>query len=193
MWLSKTLLLFCLIAIAGCGFEPLHQQRNLPNTSLPFSLKVTSSNDDSYTNYRFKQELLTLLSKQSVSSSQKIDIKIHVSEHYGDIGYGANASVLRSQGRLAAFIQIYDSDANPFYENTLDIVSSYTINESEEFSNLNAKNSARDRLILNLARDVAREISMVVRKLNDNPNLYKTLFFKPRKMDDSSLFPQKKS
>jgi hypothetical protein len=191
MWLSRFLLAVCLIGITGCGFEPLHQQREVSHASLPFYLKVTGNNDDAYTTYRFKQELLTLLSKLRLPQTQKIEIRIQVGENYGDIGYGVDASVLRSQGRLAAAVQMYDSNEKPFYENTLDIVSSYTINESEEFSNLNAKNAARDRLIIALAGDVAREISMVIRKLNDNPNIYKTPFFKPRKIDESSLFPKK--
>lgn len=191
MWLSRFLLAVCLIGITGCGFEPLHQQKDASSASLPFFLKVTGNNDDAYTTYRFKQELLPLLSKLTLPTAQKIEIKIQVSENYGDIGYGADASVLRSQGRLAAGIQMYDSDEKPFYENVLDMVSSYTINESEEFSNLNAKNAARDRLIIMLAQDVAREISMIVRKLSDNPNIYKTAFFKPRKSDESSLFPKK--
>lgn len=192
MWLSRILLAVCLIGITGCGFEPLHQQKGPSSTSLPFLLKITGNNDDAYTTYRFKQELLTHLSKLTLTTPQKIEIRIQVGEGYGDIGYGADASVLRSQARLAAAIQMYDAEEKPFYENTLDLVSSYTINESEEFSNLNAKNAARDRLIINLAQDVAREISMVIRKLNDNPNVYKTAFFKPRKMDESSLFSQKK-
>jgi hypothetical protein len=191
MWLSKFLLAICLVGITGCGFEPLHQQKDTSNASLPFFLKVTGNNDDAYTTYRFKQELLTLLSKLKLPPTQKIEVRIQVGENYGDIGYGADASVLRSQGRLAVSIQMYNSDEKPFYENTLDMVSSYTINESEEFSNLNAKNAARDRLIIILAADVAREISMVIRKLNDNPDIYKTTFFKPKKIDESSLFPKK--
>ncbi|MBY0281083.1 MAG: hypothetical protein K2W94_02890 [Alphaproteobacteria bacterium] len=190
--MSRFLLAVCLIGITGCGFKPLHQQKGPVNSaSLPFYLKVMGNNDDAYTTYRFKQELLTLLSKLRLPQTQKFEIRINLSEGYGDIGYGADATVLRSQGRVAAAIQMYDSDDKPFYENTLDIVSSYTINESEEFSNLNAKNATRDRLIIALAQDVAREISMVLRKLSDNPNVYKTTYFKPRKISESSLFPKK--
>lgn len=191
MWLSRFLLAICLVGITGCGFEPLHKKSDTSYASLPFFLKITGNNDDAYTTYRFKQELLTLLTKLKLPSTEKVEIRIQVGEGYGDIGYGADASVLRSQGRLAANIQMYGANEKPFYENTLDMVSSYTINESEEFSNLNAKNAARDRLIITLAKDVAREISMVIRKLSDNPNIYKTAFFKPRKINESSLFPKK--
>ena len=76
MWLSKFLLAICLVGITGCGFEPLHQQKDTSNASLPFFLKVTGNNDDAYTTYRFKQELLTLLSKLKLPPTQKIEIRI---------------------------------------------------------------------------------------------------------------------
>jgi|GEM_PF-1549087 len=191
MLLSRFFLSICVLALTGCGFQPLHQDRSGPTKPIPFSLKITGTNEDAYTTYRFKQELQPLLSGLTLPKGQKIEIKIQLGESYGDIGYGADASVMRSQGRITATVEMFSSSKDPFYVNTLDVVSSYTINESEEFSNMNAKGAARERLIVVLAQDVAREISLVIRKLNDAPDFSKGMFFKPEKIDDSKVFSKK--
>lgn len=155
------------LGISGCGFEPLHQHHTPDNSSsqhLPFTLQIMGSNEDAYSTYKLKQELMPLLQKVAFPSDKKLRIKVNLSETYGDIGFGADASVLRSQGRMAASLAIYDQSIEPIYTANLDAVSSYTINESEEFSNLNAKNAVKERLIINLANDLAREIALAVRK-----------------------------
>ena len=57
-----------------------------------------------------------------------------------------------------ALLQIYDKQFKLIYENRLDSSSSYTLDVSEEFSNLNARIAIRGRLIAILAQDVAQEI-----------------------------------
>ncbi len=154
-----------LCGLTGCGFEPVYQAKSDQPHSLPFSLQVTGDNETAYSTYKFKQEMNTLLSTFTPPSEEKLKIKVHLTEAFGDIGYGSDASILRSQGRMVATLGIYSSKATLLHENTLDTVSSYTVNNAEEFTNLSAKNAARERLIISLASEVSREISFVIRKL----------------------------
>lgn len=157
---------FCwvLLFLSGCGFQPLYQRSSSPVLdSSPFILEVRGNNEEAYSTYKFKQELKPLIAKISDPSVYKITI--FLSESFGDIGYGADASVLRSQGQLAATVQIYNRSYQMIYQNKLDVVSSYTADKSEEFSNLNAKMASRERLILSLVQDVARDIHRAVYKV----------------------------
>ncbi len=155
-----------MFGLACCGFDPVYQPKSSQQLAIPFSLQVTGDNDTAYSTYKFKQEMNSLLSTLTPPPGEKLKIKIHLTESFGDIGYGSDASILRSQGRMIAILEIYSSHATPLYKNTIDMVSSYTINNSEEFTNLNAKNAARERIIISLASEVSREISFVIRKFD---------------------------
>ncbi len=159
------MIVITLLGLSGCGFEPVYRVKSDQQKSLPFSLQVTGNNETAYSTYKFKQEITSLLSTLSPPPGEKLKIKIHLNESFGDIGYGSDASILRSQGRIVATLEIYSNAATPLYKNTIDTVSSYTVNNAEEFTNLNSKNAARERILINLASEVSREIFFVVRKL----------------------------
>lgn len=154
-----------LFSLTGCGFDPIYRAKSDQPQSLPFSLQVTGNNDTAYSTYKFKQEMNSLLSTLAPPPGGKLKVKIHLTEAFGDIGYGTDASILRSQGRMVATLTIHSNNGILLHENTLDTVSSYTINNAEEFTNLNARNAARERIIISLANEVSREISFVIRKL----------------------------
>jgi hypothetical protein len=156
------------LSLSACGFQPLYQQKSsqgLDNT-YPFTLEVRGNNEEAYGTYKFKQELKPFLSQLSCSHLRKISIKLE--ENFGDIGYGSDASVLRSQLRMSATIHLYDAKYQLLYQNKLDVVSSYTDDNSEEFSNLNARMATRERLITALVQDVARDIQLAVRTNFEN-------------------------
>lgn len=167
--MHKFFIFLSLITLAGCtGFDPLYKPKTEQQRSLPFALQVSGDNENAYSTYKFKQELTSALSSLSSPPGEKLKIKVLLSEAFGDIGYGSKASILRSQGRMIATVEIYRNGITPIYKNSVDTVSSYTINNSEEFSNLNAKNATRERIMINLANEVAREISLVIRKLESS-------------------------
>lgn len=160
-------LLVIILILSGCGFRPLYKQPS--NTATAFLLEVKGNNEHAYGTYKFKQELKPLIASINHSVIHKISIML--SENFGDIGYAADASVLRSQGKVVAIVQIYDANQRLIYQNTLDSVSSYTTDISEEFSNLNAKMATRERLMINLAQAVARDIQMAVHTISKEPSL----------------------
>ena len=149
--------------LTGCGFQPLYQQPSAESasTTLPFILEVRGNNDEAYGTYKFKQELKILLADVSSSNLRKITVSLN--ENFGDIGYGADASVLRSQGQMTATVCLYNVNHQVIYKNRLEVVSSYSTDNAEEFSNLSAKTATRERLIVCLAQDVARDIYRVLR------------------------------
>jgi hypothetical protein len=152
-----------IVFLSGCGFQPLYQQKasQPSDNSYTFTLEVKGNNEEAYGTYKFKQELKPFLSQISSSNIRKISINLE--ENFGDIGYGSDASILRSQGRMSARIQLYDANYQIIYQNKHDVVSSYTNDNSEEFSNLNAQLATRERLITSLAQDVGRDIQFAIR------------------------------
>lgn len=154
------LLALFVLCLPGCGFTPLYQQKISSSPDL-ITLEVRGNNEEAYGTYKFKQELKPFLAQ--ISSSNVYKIAVHLEENFGDIGYGSDASVLRSQGRMIATVALYDKNYQLLYQNRLDAVSSYTNDNSEEFSNLNARVATRERLISSLVQDVARDIQLAIR------------------------------
>jgi len=149
--------LLILLSLAGCGFRPLYKQSS--STSTPFVLEVKGNNEEAYGTYKFKQELTPLIAHINHPAIHKVSISL--SENFGDIGYAADASALRSQGRVVALIEVYDANRQLIYQNKVDSISSYTTDILEEFSNLNAKMATRERLMVSLAQSVARDIQIL--------------------------------
>ncbi|MCX7338220.1 MAG: hypothetical protein NTX76_02920 [Alphaproteobacteria bacterium] len=162
--LTKALSFAVLLSLSACGFEPLYgSSKTSTQTSSAYTLQITGNSNDAYTQYKFRQELEPLLNRTLINLPQKLRIAIAITEEYGDIGYGADAASIRSQGHMTAVIKLYNGQSlDPVHSNSVDVVSSYTIDHSEEFSNLNAKDSTRERLITSLAQDTAHEIRRAV-------------------------------
>jgi hypothetical protein len=159
----RKVLLLILFFLGACGFEPLYKSHEAQNPQ-SFKLQVTGNNDHAQITFRFKKALEYQLRQITKKIDSPLIIKVNLGLEFGDIGFNQNASILRTQGRGAAQISIQENSVSkPFYENEIDLVSSYTVNESEEFSNLSAQNASRERIIQNLAVQVGRE---VIRALN---------------------------
>ncbi len=156
----KYLVLACLLMV-GCGFEPVYQPRTMAKTPQVFKLAISGNNDNAYTSYKLRRELEMWLPtiSQKVPHSLKVEIKLE--EAYGDIAFSASAKVLRSQGHLTAHVLVFDNRSTPIHKATLDVVSSYTVDSSEEFPTMAAESGARERLIRNLAQDITHELSLM--------------------------------
>jgi hypothetical protein len=155
----------------GCGFEPMYQRAPAYRPQ-PFALSVTGShNKDAYYTYKLKKELTVQLDFIPLKVAERVVAKVDLDLTFGDIGFGADTSVLRSQGQGMAKIALSrPGTLTPFYMNTLDLVSSYTPNMEEEFTNISARSAVRDRLVQNLARDIGRDIAFALDKMEPPEN-----------------------
>ncbi|MDP4725100.1 MAG: hypothetical protein NWS47_02270 [Alphaproteobacteria bacterium] len=161
MYLNKIILACTCIAFTGCGFEPVYKARTAAARPQSFKLSVTGSTDQAYTTHKLKKELETLLPTIPQKVDRQITVKIALEESYGNIAYNANAKAQRSQGQLRASVQLFDGSLKALHEAKLDGATSYTVDYVEEFSTISAESGARERLIKNLAQDIAHELSLV--------------------------------
>ena len=161
MYLNKIILLCVCLALTGCGFEPVYKARPAAERPQLFKLIVTGSTDQAYTTHKLRKELETLLPTISQKVAHQLTVKITLEEAYGNIAYNANANAQRSQGQLRAVVQVFDGGLTPLHEAKLDGATSYTVDYVEEFSTISAECGARERLIKNLAQDIAHELSLV--------------------------------
>lgn len=159
--LNKIILVCVCIAFTGCGFEPVYKSRTAATRPQSFKLSVTGSTDQAYTTHKLKKELETLLPTISQKVNRLLTVKVAVEESYGNIAYNANAKAQRSQGQLRATVRIFDGELKPLHEVKLDSATSYTVDYLEEFSTISAESGARERLIKNLAQDIAHELSLI--------------------------------
>jgi hypothetical protein len=149
------------LALSGCGFEPIYDIKGGKENPQSFKLNITGSNEQAYTTYKLRREIETLLPTIQQKTPHTLAVKIVVSETYGNIAYNANAKAQRSQGQLNAKISVLDQGLTPIHEATLNSITSYTVDFTEEFSNISAEAGARERLIKNLAQDIVHELSLV--------------------------------
>ena len=161
MYLNKIILLCLCLGFTGCGFEPVYKVRTAAERPQSFKLIVTGSNDQAYTTYKLRRELETWLPTIAQKVPRLLTVKIALDEAYGNIAYNANAQAQRSQGQIRATVQVLDGGLTPLHEAKLDVATSYTVNYVEEFSTISAESGARERLIKNLAQDIAHELSLL--------------------------------
>jgi outer membrane lipopolysaccharide assembly protein LptE/RlpB len=161
MYLNKIIVLSVCLGLTGCGFEPIYKARAIAEHPQAFKLIITGSNDQAYTTYKLRRELETWLPTISQKVPHQLTVKIALEETYGNIAYNANAKTQRSQGQLRATVQVFDGNITPLHEAKLDGATSYTVDYLEEFSTISAESGARERLIKNLAQDIAHELSLV--------------------------------
>lgn len=159
--LNKIILISLCILFTGCDFEPIYKSKTAAARPQSYKLTVTGSTDQAYTTHKLKKELETLLPTISQKVDRQLTVKITIEESYGNIAYNANAKAQRSQGQLRATLQLFDGGLKPLHESKLDSATSYTVDYVEEFSTISAESGARERLIKNLAQDIAHELSLI--------------------------------
>lgn len=163
--LFRNYIFFLVLAfgLSSCGFEPVLAKKEQSGVS-KINLQVTGepgSGTEGYVVYKFKRELRSLLDRLSFKNNS-YRVSVILKDTQGHIGYGSDATILRAQERLIAKFEI-SKELTPFYKSTADSVSSYTLNSQEEFANLSAKSGTQERVVIALAEEVSREISIAIR------------------------------
>jgi len=162
-----------LLILSACGFKPLYER---PQSSeyaqskpLLCKLEVKGNKDYGQATYLFKQQLQSLLaaSEEVQKAFNKIEIKLSYS--FQDIGYKTDASAVRKQGKVTANILAYDRNGNNVYKSELDSVTSFNLDETEEFSNIVGESAAEQRIVNHLAYSVMAQLFKFLRN-NEHKN-----------------------
>ncbi|MHA1558766.1 MAG: hypothetical protein ACTSXG_03055 [Alphaproteobacteria bacterium] len=148
------------LILSSCTFEPIYKaQGNLDW----LNLKIKNSNDMGYAAHRLRTALTPLLKTIKMPQNKKITVELDIKEIFDYIGYASDVTVVRSQGHFIVDLDILQN-YNSIHKKKLTAITSYTIDENEEFTNLSAQNAARERLIQQIALDISREIAFVLKK-----------------------------
>jgi hypothetical protein len=154
-------LIFFFLALSGCGFTPVYAPLEKAENPQKFILHIKG--DPSYSVYKLKRALQTYLPTFKQKVNRPITVKIELSESFGDIALNASAKVLRSQGQMYAKVKVMDSNATStiLLDTQLESVTSYTVQYLEEFAIISAESGARERMIKDLAQNIAHELQEV--------------------------------
>lgn len=158
MFLRKFLLLSYLsFFLVGCGFQPLMTGQQ--GTPQQFVLKVSGTG---YSAYKFRRELEKQLTLTPRVNDRPYILKVSVSEGYVPLAYGTDATVSRNQIQATATYAI-EEGTQTLAKGTATAYSAYILNYTEEFSTRSAQAAARERTLINLAEELAREVMLKIR------------------------------
>lgn len=156
-------LLILMFLLCSCGFQPVYERNEIYHLQ-PYHVEVTGGQFDGFYVHLFKKELESHLSALPALQSQKAKLSVKLEIEQGDIGYGSSA-ILRSQERIVAEMTVYKNVQNMVQTKKvrLDSVSSITMDQYEEFSNMTAHAAAKERIVKILANDVAQEFYLILK------------------------------
>lgn len=157
-FLSLSLLLFLLTA---CGFQRVHQPAL---TTAPQRYVIKINGGEGHLAYQFKRELEKHFATWPQQCEATYHITLNLKPEEAEISYGQDATVLRSQERLqVSYVVTKAGSAEPIYNNTASLASSFNITVNQEFATLSARQAAKGRVVNALAEEVARDIMFHLR------------------------------
>ncbi len=115
---------------------------------------------EGYLNHKFYQTLthnlgLTLLKKSTV-------VDVTLSQNFADISYGGDATALRTQNVILASYEVFE-DGRSIRKGKVDSISSYNVDQNDEFSTLTSRMGSDEKVITAMAEEVAREVYIALR------------------------------
>jgi len=150
------------IFLNACNFQRVHQPLDSNN---PQKVIVKVQGVQGYIAYKMKRELETNLAAlwhQHFEGTYLVDLDLHPER--AEISYGKDATVLRAQESLKVRYKVKKlGTAEPVYEGTSSLASSFNINATEEFSTMTARKAAMDRVVTTLSEEIARDITTQIR------------------------------
>ncbi|MEI8295490.1 MAG: hypothetical protein WCG04_03080 [Alphaproteobacteria bacterium] len=159
----KSLGLFSIVLLlSACDFQRVHQPTDNTDTQ-KFVIKVQGV--QGYIAYKMKRDLETNLAalwRQHFTGTYLVDLDLRPERT--EISYGKDATVLRAQERLKVRYTVREfGTAEPIYEGTSSLASSFNINATEEFSTMTTHKAAMDRVLTTLSEEIARDITIQIR------------------------------
>lgn len=160
--------LACLILTiftSGCGLTPVLEPQDYAKEPQRFFVKVTGKPEESEIRFQLRKNLDIFLPTISKKYDRPLSLDINITTFWGDIALTEQAKVLRSQGQLYAHIVIPNPEpetdhTKPLIDTTVSAITSYTVDDLQEFSILSAESGARSRLIQSLAQDIVHAIQL---------------------------------
>lgn len=152
--------------LSGCGFQPLYQDNGArKGVSNPQQFKINIKGDpaNAELHYKMRRELELWLTMVPQKVSHPLHVTLTIESAFGDVALNSKAKVLRSQGHLQVSIQVFDlyapKNEYPILNTKLESITSYTVQEVEEFSIMFAEKGANDRMITDLARRISHALA----------------------------------
>jgi LPS-assembly lipoprotein len=146
-----------LLALAGCGFQPLYGER--PTGPAEENLaRISIGVIADRTGQILRNELGTRLDPNNLGLDPLHSLRVSLSESISNVALRRDTSATRANLTLTASYSLWPNGANePLYSGTVRSVKSYDILSTEnEFGTLTARDEARRRA----ARDIADQIAL---------------------------------
>lgn len=143
--------------LSGCGFTPL-----LQSSSKPAPVHVDVTGIEGYLNHRYYQSLTYKLGLLPFLKDHTYSIRIVLTQAYNDIGYGLDATALRTQNLITASYELYDNRVL-IHKGKVDTLTSFNSNSNDEFSTMSSRMGSDEKVIEGLAEETARDIMVRIK------------------------------
>jgi LPS-assembly lipoprotein len=164
---SLTVLLVSLFSLGACGFEPIytHQKQGLIRDQLA-QVRVSPIADR--IGQELRNNLFDILTPQGIPNNPLWDVAIVLSESEQKISLKQTSFATRINLNVNAqyHFKYLGNDKSYAFDGTAKSISSYNILDSD-YANLIAKRNARSRAAKNLSIDIARQLALWMRSLNN--------------------------
>ena len=152
------LALFATLAVAGCGFQPLHGQRSSAAAAALATIDIGLISDR--TGQILRNELLQVMQPRGPARQQPYLLTVTLAESLQDLAIKRNEVATRANLTLvASFVVSRQSDGRQVHSGGARSVNSYNILTSD-FATLSARENARKRGARQLAQDIKELISV---------------------------------
>jgi len=151
-----------LATVTGCGMTPMLKSPDDTAAQVDYTkskVKVNVVGIEGYLNHKFHQELMHHLSLTRIEKPLTVDVTI--TQTYPYISFGADAVATRSQNILVASYEI-SHGGKKLKKGKVDSVSSYNVDQNDEFSTLTSRMGSDDKVLTALAEEVAREVYLAI-------------------------------
>lgn len=163
MWWFKTVLAgLAAVWLTACGFQPLYAGGKTGATATEFSsIRVAPIVDR--IGQQLRNELFDLLTPYGQPAYPKFHLSVTLSESTSGLAVKKSEVATRANLRITANFRLTDSQTGQLvFDGSSSVVGSYNI-LSSDFSTLVAENSARDRVLKDVASNIQTRLSTYFR------------------------------
>lgn len=146
------------LAAAGCGFQPIHGERSAASSAGLESFDIAIIKDR--TGQMMRNEMLKQMQPRGAGVGARFKLSVLLDESRTSLAIKKNAVATRANLTLTAqYVVVNNADGKQLLSAQAQSVNSYNILTSD-FATLSAREDARKRGILQLARDIKERLAV---------------------------------
>jgi len=154
----QILALVVALAVAGCGFQPINEQRSAASSEALATIDIELIADR--TGQMLRNELLQQLQPRGARTPLRFSLSVAISESVRNLGIRKDDSATRANLILFTRFSVTSrSDGKKVFSGWIRSVNSYNI-LSSDFATLSAREDARRRGVLQLATRIKERLSV---------------------------------